>query len=94
MITTTADNVPTVPLLPARLAVNTGNRYRDECVVVTDLEHDVRVRWAYRRPVPWRCSECGPMTAAECAHTFAAGVLLAEHLLGLTRSVHLKETNP
>jgi hypothetical protein len=53
----------------------------------------VLVRW---RLTPsefvWRCGSCGPMAAAECVHTFSAGLFLATDLLGLTPAIPTPES--
>lgn len=73
------------PALPARL-VGQGQRSINRVAFVTDPDlGDVRVRWQLGGESPWRCDACGRLDAADCAHTFAAGLLLAEQLLGLTR---------
>jgi hypothetical protein len=36
----------------------------------------------------WKCQQCGPMSTADCMHTFSAGLFLAQHLLGLTPAHH------
>ena len=54
-------------------------------VVVEDDGTSLRVRWQFGRKPTWRCDACGPMDGADCPHTFAAGLALAESLLGLTR---------
>lgn len=78
-------------ILPARHAATDKRQNRDELVVVTETDgREVLVRWTYKRPAPWRCTDCGRMTTADCAHTFAAGVVLAEQILGLTRNVQLE----
>ena len=46
----------------------------------------VRVRWTMRSRTRWRCDVHGPMRRAECSHTFAAGLVLADELLGLTQA--------
>ena len=78
--------------MPSRLM---GHAYarRDDSrhVIVTDPDlGTVHVRWVLGRAQPWRCTACGPMTEAGCAHTFSAGVTLAEALLGLTRVPELE----
>ena len=73
------------PVLPAE-AVGQNRRAAARLVIVADPEHgDVKVRWVLGREQPYRCALCGPLTAATCRHTFAAALLLAEKLLGLTR---------
>lgn len=60
-------------------------------VIVTDPDlGPVNVRWHAGREEPWRCRECGPLPEASCAHTFSAGLALAEALLGLTRVPELQ----
>jgi hypothetical protein len=61
-------------------------------VTVDDPAGAVRVRWRLGRAQPWRCDSCGPQTTTACVHTFAAGLLLAEDLLGLTRLPELDPT--
>lgn len=80
------------PILPVRLLPLTGSSH-DRVAVVTDEGREVVVRWRLGRAVLWRCGLCGPMETADCLHTFAAGVALAEQLLGLTRvpSLHPNE---
>jgi hypothetical protein len=58
-------------------------------VTVEDADGEVRVRWRFGRAQGWRCDACGPMATTDCRHTFAAGLLLAEELLGLTRNPEL-----
>jgi hypothetical protein len=76
-----------VNVYPARgVDLNTGRKRNDRLVIVTDPDAgEVRVRWNLARDEVWRCETCGPMQGAECPHTFSAGLLLAEDLLGLTR---------
>ena len=82
----------TVPELPAVLmAHDNARKTHDRRVIVTDPDLGaVTVRWAMGRAKPWRCRACGPMARAECAHTFSAGLVLAEALLGLTRVAELQ----
>lgn len=84
-----------VPVLPARLmGGSTPRKGLDRHLIVSDPDvGPVSVRWALGRPAPWRCRECGPMVEATCAHTFSAGLVLAEILLGLNRVPEL-ETAP
>lgn len=66
--------------IPGDPPVNLTNRL----VLVEDpVLGVVPVRWrlAHTR---WKCNECGPMKHTDCEHTFSAGLLLAERLLGLT----------
>jgi hypothetical protein len=73
-------------VLPAEVMGRALRKSLDRRVVIQDPEAGpVTVRWQLGREQPWRCSDCGPMTDAECQHTFAAGLVLAEQLLGLTR---------
>lgn len=81
------------PVLPARLVGAEPRKFTDRLVIVTDPDvGPVNVRWSLGRAQAWRCRECGPMSHTDCLHTFAAAVLLAEHLLGLTRSPELQGT--
>ncbi|UFN44518.1 hypothetical protein [Nocardioides okcheonensis] len=59
-------------------------------VLVDDPAGEVRVRWSLGRSRAWRCDTCGPMTTTDCPHVFAAGLLLAEEFLGLTRHTDLR----
>lgn len=73
--------------LTAALADTQPPGRRDRLLSVTDPEHPdgaVAVRWHYDSPTPYRCGACGPQDRAECEHTFAAGLVLADRLLGLT----------
>lgn len=62
-------------------------------VRVDDPAGPVRVRWRLGRAQPWRCDACGAMATTDCRHTFAAGLLLAEELLGLSRLPELHPTD-
>ena len=69
-------------------------RYRapEVFVAVDDAAGEVRVRWRLGRAEPWRCDACGAMSTTDCAHVFAAALLLAEEFLGLTRLTELDPT--
>lgn len=81
-------------ILPAAIIGRTQPpKSLDRRVVVTDpVDGRVNVRWQLGRTEPWRCSACGAMAEAACMHTFSAGVVLAEALLGLTRVPELNPT--
>lgn len=78
-MTTTTDTLP---------AAVVARYHLERFVEVTDADGTpVRVRWTLvrnGRGEPWRCDEHGPMARALCDHTFAAGLVLADELLGLT----------
>lgn len=89
MTTTSAYPDALAAEIVAALDLDRGERL----VRVDDPEHArgvVLVRWKLGRREPWRCPVHGPQSAAECPHTFAAGLLLAENLLGLTRMPELR----
>lgn len=52
----------------------------------------VSVRWFGDREARWRCGIDGDQSEPDCAHTFAAALLLAEHVFGLTRVPELNPT--
>lgn len=85
-------------VLPARVLPAPEMRLPDRVVAVTDeLGAEVLVRWRLVRSGDawrWRCAACGPQVEAGCAHTFAAGLALAEELLGLTRVPELEPDRP
>jgi hypothetical protein len=79
----------TAAVLPARIdgaPMNTPSKL----VIVEDPDTGpVVVRWLAGSE-DWRCGTCGPMSRAECAHTFSAGLVLAESMFGLTRTPDLQ----
>lgn len=84
-------------VLPARFAGRDVRVDRpDRLVIVTDpATGSVPVRWRlFASSSVWRCSACGTQEKADCAHTFSAGLFLAEQLLGLTTIDHPERTTP
>jgi hypothetical protein len=80
----------TTTVLPAEIVDSTGPP-SEQMVRVTDPGRGVvLVRWKLGRREPWRCVIHGRQAETECNHTFTAGLLLAEHLLGLTRMPELQ----
>lgn len=74
-------------ILPATIPGVFRTSKRDRLVLVEDPDLGiVPVRWqlGHTRNRRWRCHACGPQITAECRHTYAAAMRLAEHLLGLT----------
>jgi hypothetical protein len=72
-----------VEVLPATL--DDVNDSRSRLVRVTDpITGSVPVWLRSNRGQIWHCSACGPMVRADCAHAFAAALLLADEMLGLT----------
>jgi hypothetical protein len=62
-------------------------------VLVEDPEHGtVAVRWRLTRNA-WKCEIHGVMRRADCLHTFAAALLLADRLLGIKPSTTLERTD-
>jgi hypothetical protein len=84
--------VTTTSVLPASLVVDSSDPRYEYLVRVADPAEPspVLVRWKLGRREPWRCVVHGRQAEVECEHTFAAGLLLAEHLLGLTRMPELQ----
>ncbi len=80
--TTTTTTATAHTTLPARLTGGQTERKVEAALIVDDHGEDVLVRFKLGRP--WRCADCGPMERAECVHTFAAALVLAEQFLGLT----------
>lgn len=78
-------------VLPARL-VGHNEASEQRLIVVDDHGEDVRVQWRIGRRCRWKCDACGRMLQADCLHTFSAGLLLAECLLGLTRAREYQTT--
>lgn len=65
-------------------ALESRHRRVDRCVIVRSPDGtETRVRWRLGRPEPWRCDEHGSMARAACSHTLAAGIRLADALLGV-----------
>jgi hypothetical protein len=82
----------TAAVLPARIDGAPMNT-RSKLVIVDDPDRGpVVVRWLAASE-QWRCGTCGPMSRAECAHTFSAGLVLAESMFGLTRTPDLEPTH-
>ncbi|MCM0622844.1 hypothetical protein [Nocardioides bruguierae] len=77
--------------MPAAMADGRSRKITSRHVHVTDPDHPqpVSVRWTPERGPLWRCSACGPQDHAACLHTYSAGVLLAEQLIGLTRTAEI-----
>jgi hypothetical protein len=79
-------------VLPTRIPGNHHPNRRDRLVIVTDPDIGlVTVRWELGRTPLWRCRSCGPRDDADCIHTFAAAVRLAEDLLGLKSIIEIPE---
>lgn len=78
-------------VLPARIVRPSSRQRTDRLVIVADPDGEVEVRWRLGRADPWRCGAHGPQPRVACAHAFAAALLLADDLLGLTR---VPELNP
>lgn len=91
-MTTTSTYPNTLPASLLEDMVSPGERARFVLVDDPDYEDGVVVRWRFAQPDPWRCPVDGHMTTADCAHTFAAALLIAEQLLGLTRVPELHPT--
>jgi hypothetical protein len=61
-------------------------------VLVEDPEHGtVAVRWRMTRNA-WKCEVHGVMRRANCLHTFAAALLLADRLLGIKSAPTIERT--
>lgn len=82
---------PTVPL--AR-AIGTSGKFARRRLVFVDPDgpDPVRVRWWQDRAYRWDCRMCGRQRDVECVHVFAAALLLAEEMFGLTRMPDLEAT--
>lgn len=80
---------------PTTIPGNLGPHRPDRLVIVHDPDAGpIAVRWRLGTPgAMWKCTACGPMNAADCAHTFSAGIRLAADLLGLNPAIHPTERN-
>lgn len=74
----------TTPVLPVAIPGDPTPTRPDRLLIVTDPDHGpIRVRWRLGFEATWKCERCGLMAAADCPHTYSAGVHLSMVLLGL-----------